>query len=114
MYKIETSVSVDDGSLIYSNQNNVLVIDSVHKQIKFNVDVENHFGGNCLYSESAFSTTGKSKWSKLVDDYNYRLMVSEKYYDIPTMYRDRKPISFMKTAAFSMTIETIKEYIKNK
>lgn len=112
MYKLETSVSVYDGSLIYSNKKDVLVIDSIHCKLKF--DPTNKYGGSCLYSESAFSTTGKNKWSKLINEYNYRLMVSRNYGDIPVMYCDRKPISFMKTAAFSMTIETIKEYIKNK
>lgn len=114
MYKIQNlNLKTDDFSWLYSNENEVLEIDSKYRFPKFNLDYENACGGNTMYSESVFSTTGKEKWSKLIEDYNFRCFVSEKHGDIVTSYLDHKPHTFLKTSAFSLTIETIKEIISD-
>lgn len=112
MYKINNSFKLNDGSLAYNNENDVLQIDSEHRFPKFDLYYENKNCGKCVYAMSVFSTTGKEKWQDLIDDYNYRCFVSERYGDIVTSYVDRKPHTYMKTSAFSLTIETIKDLIK--
>ena len=106
MYKLENSIQLDDGSLCYSNEHNVLEIDSKHRWLKFNNKL------NPIYSESVFSTTGKNNWNRLVDEYNRRCFISNNYGHLILRYVDSKPYKSMKDDAFIFTIQYLEKIIK--
>lgn len=110
MKKVEL-LKTKDGSELFCNDNDVLFINSKHNSLGLIYE-------NVMYSESVFTTTGKEKWLDLIFEYDYRCSVSEKFPDLITTYvienGKSKPVAYMKTSAFSMTINAIDNLLEHK